>query len=279
MNNKIAFFGHHKCASSWVIKVLYEIAATLGQKIYEKQTTHIKSFEDEINNKEVDLFISPNTRYLDTKKIHYKKGFHVIRDPRDICVSGYFSHKYTHAINGWEGLGKLRNELLNSPMDEGLFKEMEFSSLFIEHIQSWNYDDPKILTIKMEEFILNPLLAWLNILKHLELFSSDFSSSPIQNLEMKQLFNRILRKMSLIRFISIGNGEISESELQKILDKLAFEKLTKGRSKGEENVKSHYRKGAIGDWKNYFNENHKNIFKEKYGELLITLGYEKNYDW
>ncbi len=58
-----------------------------------------------------------------------------------------------------------------------------------------------------------------------------------------------------------------------------FSKLSKGRELSEEDKKSHYRKGVIGDWKNHFKESHKIFFKEKYGDLLIKLGYEKDNDW
>lgn len=40
-----------------------------------------------------------------------------------------------------------------------------------------------------------------------------------------------------------------------------------------------FRKGSIGDWKEEFNEEHKNAFKEIAGELLIKLGYETDYNW
>lgn len=35
-----------------------------------------------------------------------------------------------------------------------------------------------------------------------------------------------------------------------------------------------FRKGQIGDWKNYFTDRHKMLFKELWNDLLIDLGYE-----
>jgi len=40
-----------------------------------------------------------------------------------------------------------------------------------------------------------------------------------------------------------------------------------------------FRKGKIGDWKNHFNPEHKQAFKEIAGQLLIDLGYEKDLNW
>ncbi len=38
-------------------------------------------------------------------------------------------------------------------------------------------------------------------------------------------------------------------------------------------------KGQIGNWKNYFNEQHKEEFKKVAGDLLVRLGYETDYEW
>ncbi|MCC6569515.1 MAG: sulfotransferase domain-containing protein [Anaerolineales bacterium] len=40
-----------------------------------------------------------------------------------------------------------------------------------------------------------------------------------------------------------------------------------------------FRSGKTGEWKKYFTEEHKKIFKDAAGDLLIRLGYEKTKDW
>lgn len=40
-----------------------------------------------------------------------------------------------------------------------------------------------------------------------------------------------------------------------------------------------FRSGKTGEWKKHFNEEHKRIFKDVAGDLLVKLGYEKNNDW
>jgi hypothetical protein len=45
-------------------------------------------------------------------------------------------------------------------------------------------------------------------------------------------------------------------------------------------TKSHtFRSGKVGGWKEYFAEEHKKLFKNVAGDLLVKLGYEKNNDW
>jgi hypothetical protein len=44
--------------------------------------------------------------------------------------------------------------------------------------------------------------------------------------------------------------------------------------------KSHtFRSGKTGGWREHFTEEHKTLFKEVAGELLVKLGYEKSNDW
>jgi sulfotransferase 6B1 len=40
-----------------------------------------------------------------------------------------------------------------------------------------------------------------------------------------------------------------------------------------------FRSGKTGEWRKYFTEDHKKIFKAVAGDLLVGLGYEKNNDW
>lgn len=40
-----------------------------------------------------------------------------------------------------------------------------------------------------------------------------------------------------------------------------------------------FRSGKTGEWKKHFTEEHKKIFKEVAGDLLIKLGYEKDNNW
>ena len=69
---------------------------------------------------------------------------------------------------------------------------------------------------------------------------------------------------SIVKHIGI---ELSQEEIRQIAAKTFF---TGSRT---------FRKGQIGDWRNHFTEEHKQLFKEVYGDTLIKLGYEKDYDW
>ncbi len=81
------------------------------------------------------------------------------------------------------------------------------------------------------------------------------------------------------RLFEFLGADASEKVVEHCVSSASFEKLSRGRERGQEDVTSFYRKGVAGDWKNLFTERDKQIYKEEAGELLIRLGYEKNYDW
>ena len=72
---------------------------------------------------------------------------------------------------------------------------------------------------------------------------------------------------------------ISGAELLDMAWRFRFETLAGGRKEGEEDVKSHFRKGAPGDWSNHFTAEHKSLFKRLYPDLVVKLGYEASDDW
>ena len=138
------YFGHHKCASTWIVKIVHEICMLTGQQVLEKQSNAISSYEEIFSSRKVDFYICQTSIYEKISTIKNFKGFHVIRDPRDIITSGYFSHLYSHHTEGWNALHEHKKELQKLDKREGLLKEIEFSSNFINHIIDWDYDDSRI---------------------------------------------------------------------------------------------------------------------------------------
>ena len=59
----------------------------------------------------------------------------------------------------------------------------------------------------------------------------------------------------------------------------SFERLSNGKTPGEEDSSSFFRKGIAGDWKNVFTDRDKLVFKEEAGGLLVMLGYEGDEHW
>ena len=89
--------------------------------------------------------------------------------------------------------------------------------------------------------------------------------------------NPYLQFSTIFDFLGI---DVQDNYLKMILKANSFSALKKrwddkhpGASTG------HYRKGGIGDWRSHIWGDLKAHFKEKYGDLLILLGYEADSHW
>jgi Sulfotransferase domain len=81
------------------------------------------------------------------------------------------------------------------------------------------------------------------------------------------------------RLAGFLGADTREKAVRQAVHAASFEKLSKGRERGQEDTSSFYRKGVAGDWRNYFTASDKEIYKEEAGELLIRLGYEEDLNW
>lgn len=84
---------------------------------------------------------------------------------------------------------------------------------------------------------------------------------------------------SLMKVLAFLGVDSSRSVAQRCVDQNAFAKLSGGRVPGEADPDSFFRKGAVGDWRNYFSEDNVRVFKEIAGETLLAAGYEEDWDW
>ena len=286
------FFGHHKCASGWIDNIIREFCLHMGVSFkivhqpysFEKYGTLAPLVEAE--NIQFLAYINTTTKYTQNLKVY--RAFHVVRDPRDIVVSAYFSHKKSLNAPTWEELNTLREKLQTLSKEEGLLFELEYLKQQFAEMAAWDYNQDHILEVKMEELSADPLNKFIEILEFLEMFDPE-GHQGIGKLAMdtRLKMNRLNYKG---RRYMPGNlpmfpvpkrpvHKIPRATVEQITEKLSFARLAGGRTKGEENVNSHYRKGVHGDWRNHFNEEHIRYFKKHYNDLLIQLGYETDDQW
>jgi hypothetical protein len=76
---------------------------------------------------------------------------------------------------------------------------------------------------------------------------------------------------ALLGFLGVDDGD---EATEACLEAGSFQKLTEGRSRGEEDKASFFRKGVIGDWRNHFDESNTATYNEVAGDLPGQLGYE-----
>lgn len=83
----------------------------------------------------------------------------------------------------------------------------------------------------------------------------------------------------MARLLAFLGADSGKETVSRCVGAASFERLTKGRQRGEEDATSFFRKGVAGDWKNVFTARDRRIFKEEAGGLLVGLGYEEDDDW
>ncbi len=303
------YFGHHKCASTWISGIIRQTCYRVGIQFVDVNFGHFLdkylasglrpgfiSYSPEYLHKILSLvfkniylrkssvtfiaYKNADFRYL--SKLDNFKGFHVIRDPRDIVVSSYFSHLYSHPTKGWSSLIKHREKLRKVSKEEGLLIQMKYpliKSVFM-HLSTWNYSQQNVLEIKMEDLVQTPYETFLSLFGFLGLVNETNHSMIVRTVApLATAVNKINGKTRGLFPFYYNLKTILGEELLRIIYRNRFVAKTKGRQIGEEDIKHHYRKGISGDWVNHFNSEHKKYFKERYNNLLLKLGYESGITW
>lgn len=99
---------------------------------------------------------------------------------------------------------------------------------------------------------------------------------------MQQPFTYVTRFEKLVGPQGRGSREDQVKELRNIATHLHIRCSEEGIERIANNVfggTSTFRRGVIGSWKSHFMEEHKSLFKEVAGQLLIDMGYEEDFDW
>jgi hypothetical protein len=251
----LAYFGHHKAASDWIHNIAKDACRTMGLNyVYIHNARQfdfdLRSFVD---REKIDFLTYANADLPDVKNcLDSIRGFHVVRDPRDITVSAYFSHLHSHSADDFPRLIGHREKLRRATKEEGLGLELEFERPNFDKMSRWDYSLPNVLELKMEQLIREPTEYFCRIFNFLALLGEGESGSP---------------------------RKITRNAVAEIVDRYDFAKQSGGRKPGQEDARNHYRKGVPGDWKNHFGDEHKDWFKRNYNDLLLKLGYETSANW
>lgn len=191
-----------------------------------------------------DFFVTHAPYSVEMEHLMEKRNgivFFLIRDPRDWVIS-VIRHP---AISGVDIFG--------APIGDHSFVSLDTDQK-IDYILNGNavyYSTREILN-KFLPWIKSPVCCSLRFEALLGPKGGSYS-------EKEQM--RELRKIAKALHLDVSDAVLLE----------AFEA-----SFGTGNT---FSKGKSGSWKEYFKEHHKAKFKELLGDILIDLGYEKDYNW
>ena len=149
-----------------------------------------------------------------------------------------------------------------------------------KEMNDWNYDLPNVLEMRMEKLTQNPYKYLVEIFAFLGLvdetpFTVRKRFSYNMYLGLRRGEDRSKKEIDIFA----APKQLPAERLLGIIWENEFSKKAGGRKPGEENVKSHYRKGTPGDWKNHFEAVHYDYFHEHYNDVLLNLEYERGSSW
>ncbi len=213
----------------------------------------------------------------EVRQLQHFRGVHVVRDPRDLIVSAYFSHRNSHWFKPGTEEYAHQERLRRVSKTEGLALEIEFSARYLRPIVAWDFSMPHVLELKFEEVTARPYESVLRMFAFLGLLDEAEWPWWQQLIDAPRfVWNRLTRCWG--GFGRWPRRTIPAEKLLGIVYALQFSRLAR-RPKGQEDPQSHYRKGQPGDWRNHFTEELVACFKKQYPGLLVKLGYEQDEAW
>jgi len=186
-----------------------------------------------------------------------------IRDLRDVCIS--ITHKIA-ATGLWPGFH-------NNPEQLAAFRALSFDQQLL-YLINYKYDPVQL----QENFQLTLPLVAQQAIKYMQnpnvliIRYENLVGEKGEGTRLKQLEE--LKKIAT--FLDLQNVDF-ESVTTALYGNLVDPHHSSGKKfKDNDNT---FRSGKCGSWKQVFTQEHKQAFKENFGDALISLGYEQNNDW
>lgn len=250
------------------------------------QKTNEKVFISSIPKCGTNLLIKLMSLLTDQAYDTNSQNFLII-DEYQAKNSSYTKYFLTHAIASPENINLIQNNnykaifILRDPRDQ----VVSFTHYIYKLSDYW----PKLCNLPFNELLML-LITDISCIKndHLwaipELYSfhsiDSFYQAYLPWTQQPFVYTTYFEKLvgpngggsaeeQIIEIINITNHigiELTKNEAQRIADSLFGNTGT-------------FHEGRIGSWKNYFKQEHINTFKQVAGQLLIDLGYEKDFNW
>ncbi|MEX2400249.1 MAG: sulfotransferase domain-containing protein [Rhodothermales bacterium] len=209
---------------------------------------------------------------LDSVERHFT-AIHLVRDPRDVIVSGYLYHKrcnepwcrntdfdwsdplnypivprsqdhrplewkknYLNSLNG----RSYQENLRSLAQEDGLLFEMDhYASWTIRQMESWDYSRPDTLELKFEDIMTDFEASFASMFAHVG-------------------FNKIQTDFASSVAITEDISRMTDKEIM---------------------MNNHISARSTSKWSRYFTPKLKDEFKARFPDTLQRLGYETSTDW
>jgi hypothetical protein len=225
---------HHKCGTVWMKNIFSAVCDHLSLTFYDGEQRHLPWC--------YDLFFQDHSNFRFSRLAGLHRGLHLIRDPRDVIISGVFYHERCTSerwltVPNPKFQGRSYQQTLAGlpSLEEKMRFEMLHGSRSIRDMLAWNYRNPVFYEAKYEDLI--------------------------EDVELR-------RFRDIFTFLGYPENQMAE------LLQIAFDgSLFSGRTS------AHVRSGKPRQWQSYFTKPLHRQFLDHFGDALVRLGYEQNDQW
>jgi lipopolysaccharide transport system ATP-binding protein len=186
------------------------------------------------------VFMS-RAEYLTHPELFGVHAFVTIRDLRDTMISQYFSTRNTHGDDPGGKIAERRQILHDLSQEDGMLYLID------------------------------------NVIEKHATIQESWLGSGVPYFRYEELLQRDVQLFEDLLLRRFGHAASAET-IAKAVQANRFESVF-GRKLGVSDATSHGRTGLPGDWKNHFTPRIAARFREKFGNLLISTGYEPNHQW
>jgi len=228
-----------KTASQWIKALLSDplVYRHSGLMPYDPRVYKWRHPQEMPRGRAVSSLFISYPKFAELPKPEQYRAFFVLRDPRDIVVSSYFSTRNSHTPMG--DVPAVRKVLREKSFKDGMLYT-------IEHLRR------KGTFRSMRSWVTAPGTPAVALFRYEDL------TGERQHAEVE----RMMRHCGV---------ELPPARLEELLSRYSFSRM---RSDPEGTaVVSHYRKGKAGDWRNHFDDDIDEEFRAATGDLVDVLGY------
>jgi hypothetical protein len=227
---------HHKTGTIWMHDTFQRIAMATGLRL------GVLGSRGEAHPS--DIYIAHHSQFPREMLRGTYRGLHLIRDPRDIVISGMFYHlksdePWLHTPRPTFA-GLTYQQTLNAldPEDRFAFELKNAASWTIEELLLWRYTNPRFYEARYEDMIV------------------DTEGS---------------RFASILAFLGFDEPGIRIG-IEVFVAASIFGKARKVDDQ-------HIRSGKREQWKQFYRQRHGRLFVDRFHDCLVRLGYEPDNEW